>query len=101
MPDHLHWLMQLPEGGCLEDAMRGLKAHSGRRVNQVRGTPGEPVWQEGFHDRALRQEEDLRRAARYLVANPLRAGLVSDLGDYPLWDAVWVGGDPSNELIPT
>jgi hypothetical protein len=24
------------------------------------------------------------------VANPLRAGLVERLGDYPLWDAIWV-----------
>ncbi|MGH8334666.1 MAG: REP-associated tyrosine transposase, partial [Pseudomonas sp.] len=23
-------------------------------------------------------------------ANPLRAGLVEKLGDYPLWDAVWL-----------
>jgi hypothetical protein len=29
--------------------------------------------------------------ARYIVANPLRAGLVEHLGDYPLWDAVWLG----------
>jgi hypothetical protein len=28
--------------------------------------------------------------ARYVVANPLRAGLVQKLGDYPLWDAIWV-----------
>ncbi|MCZ6895303.1 MAG: transposase, partial [Gammaproteobacteria bacterium] len=26
----------------------------------------------------------------YLLTNPLRAGLVKRLGDYPLWDAVWV-----------
>jgi len=28
--------------------------------------------------------------ARYIVANPLRAGLVSRVGDYPLWDACWL-----------
>jgi putative transposase len=28
--------------------------------------------------------------ARYIVANPLRAGLVERLGDYPHWDAVWL-----------
>jgi hypothetical protein len=28
--------------------------------------------------------------ARYIVANPLRAGLVEHLGDYPHWDAVWL-----------
>ncbi len=43
-----------------------------------------------FHDRAMRKEEDLKAAARYIVANPLRAGLVERCGDYPLWDAVWL-----------
>ncbi len=28
--------------------------------------------------------------ARYIIANPLRAGLVGRVGDYPLWDAVWL-----------
>jgi len=32
----------------------------------------------------------LRRVARYVVANPMRAGLVKQIGDYPLWDAIWV-----------
>ena len=26
----------------------------------------------------------------YIVANPLRAGIVKHIGDYPLWDAVWI-----------
>jgi hypothetical protein len=33
---------------------------------------------------------DLQSVARYIVANPLRAGLVKHLGDYPLWDAIWL-----------
>jgi len=32
----------------------------------------------------------VQATARYIVANPLRAGLVERLGDYPLWDAVWL-----------
>ncbi|MBB5859537.1 hypothetical protein GGR69_001194 [Xanthomonas arboricola] len=28
--------------------------------------------------------------ARYLIANPLRAGLVARVGDYPFWDAIWL-----------
>ncbi len=41
-------------------------------------------------DHALRKDEDLVHLARYVVANPVRAGLVERLGDYPLWDAQWV-----------
>jgi len=43
-----------------------------------------------YHDRALRREYDVVRVARYIIANPLRAGLVDKVGDYPHWDAVWV-----------
>ena len=87
MPDHLHWLVQL-QTGSLEQLMRRIKSNSARQINQHLGTQG-PIWQPGYHDRALRQDEDLQSAARYIVANPLRAGLVKRIGDYPLWDAVW------------
>ena len=50
------------------------------------------VWQPGFHDRALRKNEDLVTASRYIVANPVRAGLVEHIADYPHWDAVWLTG---------
>ena len=46
--------------------------------------------QDGYHDHALRQEEDLRAVARYIIANPVRAGLVERIGDYPHWDAAWL-----------
>ena len=36
------------------------------------------------------EDEDMRAMARYIVANPLRASLVEHIGDYPLWDAVWL-----------
>jgi putative transposase len=48
------------------------------------------VWQTAYHDRAIRQEEDLEGIARYIVANPLRAGIVSSVRDYALWDAKWL-----------
>jgi len=88
MPDHFHWLIELQKGS-LGDLMCQVKSKSTRSVNGVTGRKGR-LWQTGFHDRALRKEEDLMKVARYVVANPLRAGLVKRIGDYPLWDAVWV-----------
>ncbi len=69
--------------------MQKTKSLSTKAVNQATGR-NVCLWQRGFHDRALRREEDLVKLARYVVANPLRAGLVEKLGDYPLWDAIWV-----------
>ncbi|MBM7062872.1 transposase [Pseudomonas sp. UL073] len=88
MPDHVHWLLAL-ERSDLGSLMKRLKARSSLVINRERGTRGQ-LWQAGFHDRALRREEDVRAVARYVVANPLRAGLVGRLGDYPHWDACWL-----------
>jgi REP element-mobilizing transposase RayT len=88
MPDHFHWLIELQECS-LSELMQKTKSLSTRGVNMSSGRTGS-LWQQGYHDRALRQDEDLVKLARYVVANPLRAGLVERLGEYPLWDAIWV-----------
>src|SRR5690606_4593738 len=82
MPDHFHWLLQLNE--------EGLSRVVGRVKRLTAGQLGRAIWQDGFHDRAVRDEDDLKAMARYVIANPLRAGLVESIGDYPHWDAVWV-----------
>ncbi|WP_460111520.1 REP-associated tyrosine transposase [Pseudomonas sp. S3_H04] len=87
MPDHFHWLIELRRGS-LSEVMQKTKSLSTKAVRQASGG-NSVLWQRGFHDRALRREEDLVKMARYVVANPLRAGLVEKLGDYPLWDAIW------------
>ena len=69
--------------------MQRIKGRSAISINRVFGNQGQ-LWQKGFHDRAIRKEEDLQAIARYVVANPLRAGLVNKIGDYPLWDAIWL-----------
>lgn len=89
MPDHLHWLMCLQEGSTLSGAVQKLKSMATRELHRRAGVQG-PIWQPGFYDRAIRREDDLPAIARYIVANPLRAGLVTSIRDYPLWDAVWL-----------
>lgn len=88
MPDHLHWLLTLRQGS-LSSLMKRIKARSSRRINQHLGLAGR-LWQPGYHDRAARSDDDLRAMARYIVANPVRAGIVATVGDYPLWDAAWL-----------
>ena len=89
MPDHFHGLVSLGTCGTLSDLMKQVKGASARLLNQRLGRKGS-VWQPAFYDHALRKDEDRIGTARYIVANPLRAGLVSRLGDYPHWDSVWV-----------
>ena len=89
MPDHMHWLVQLKSDRTLSDIMDTMKSRSARQINRHLRRRG-PLWQRGFWDRAVRQDEDLLAIARYIVANPLRAGLVKLPGGYPHWDSIWV-----------
>jgi len=89
MPDHAHWLVRLGENGDLARLVARLKSASARAANRVHGRNG-VIWQHGYHDHALRHDEDMRSAARYLIANPVRAGVAEEVGDYPFWNAVWL-----------
>lgn len=90
MPDHLHWLFSLGDKSTLSQIVSNVKRRSAYRINQRYNRTGCPVWQHGFHDYALRKEDEIIDLARYIVANPLRAGLVEKIGGYPFWDAVWL-----------
>jgi len=83
MPDHVHWLIQMTDDGNLSEMIRLYKAKVSIHLKQQ-------VWQRGFHDHALRDEEDVRDIARYIVANPVRAGICNRVGEYPHWDAIWL-----------
>jgi len=89
MPDHVHWMLQITGDADLSSIVQIVKSVSAHDLNRQLERRG-PIWQKGFHDHALRQEEDIRHAARYIIANPVRAGLVESVRDYPHWDAVWV-----------
>ena len=94
MPDHLHWLVALQDQLSLSEVMKSVKNYSSRKIGNFLRESGEvgdtQVWQDGYHDHAVREDEELVHIARYIVANPLRAGLVERIGDYPFWDAKWL-----------
>ena len=89
MPDHIHWLFQLVGERDLSRCINNMKSFAARQINRQVGRNGR-LWQKGFFDRAIRRDEDLASVARYIVANPVRAGLVSSVRDYSHWDAIWL-----------
>jgi len=88
MPDHVHLLLGL-KTVSLQKIMKRLKSRSAIQLNQEIGRSGR-FWSPGYYDHALRKEEDMLNIARYIVANPLRAGLVNRISDYPYWNATWL-----------
>lgn len=88
MPDHAHWLLQL-NSKSLSDTVQTIKSISSRRINILSTRTG-TLWQDGFYDQGIRAEDSLVDIARYIIMNPVRAGLVRSVREYPHWDAVWV-----------
>ena len=89
MPDHIHWLCIPPQNATLSAIMHSLKSWTANELKSHHNIQGQ-IWQTAFHDRAVREGEDIRSVARYIISNPLRAGLANNIGDYPHWDAVWL-----------
>jgi putative transposase len=47
----------------------GFKSAATARINTLRQTKGQPVWQERFHDRVIRDYEECRRIGAYIDLN--------------------------------
>ncbi len=88
MPDHLHVLLTLGESESLAHMMNRIKSVTSRAARSADSVE-HPVWMPGFHDRALRRSVDLRVVVRYVLANPIRSGLVESVDEYPYWGCVW------------
>ncbi|HMO05687.1 MAG TPA: transposase [Kiritimatiellia bacterium] len=83
MPDHLHLVVN-PGASGLSQAIRRLK---GRLTPWWRQHgDGRPLWQGGYFDHRLRSTESFTDKGRYIMQNPVRAGLVMHEKDWP-----WTG----------
>ncbi len=89
MPDHVHWLFQLGHRKSLAGVMQLFKGGSAYKINKYQQKSG-VLWRDSYYEHALRTETEVKNIARYIVANPLRAGLVKKISDYPHWDAIWL-----------
>lgn len=80
MPDHLHLIASPRIDGysvlAFADRFKALST----RLSWQFGRHGK-LWQPRFYDHVLRREEDLDRICEYILANPIRDGLVE--GDDP------------------
>ena len=90
MPDHVHWCIELGDVYPLVRVMNSVKAYTANGLRNLLDI-NEPIWQKGFHDRAARSFDNIEAVCRYVVANPLRAGIARSLGEYPHWDSIWRG----------
>jgi putative transposase len=49
-----------------------FKMTSAKRINELRGTPGVPVWQRNYYEHVIRDEKSFGRIQDYIQTNALR-----------------------------
>ncbi len=92
MPNHIHGIVWIvdnavatgPNVGAhgraplhrppqsLPSLIAGFKSAVTARINQMRGTPGAPVWQRNYYEHIIRTERALNAIRQYICDNPLR-----------------------------
>ena len=50
--------------------MAGFKSSVTKRINQIRNTPGEKLWQRNYYEHIIRNENELNRIRDYIIRNP-------------------------------
>ena len=89
MPDHLHLLITPLES--VEKSVQLIKGGFSFRAKRELQWNGE-IWQPGFTDHRIRDEEDWKRHLEYIRQNPIDARLVEDVVLYEFM------GFPSREF---
>jgi len=80
MPDHLHILLNPGDSNVsISRFIQTFKSQAGFLYKKQNGTP---LWQRGFYDHIVRENEDLIKIAQYILDNPVRKGLVEIAEQY-------------------
>jgi putative transposase len=82
MPDHVHLLIE----GLTDEADLGRVMHDWKQMTgfEWKQRSGGRLWQQGFCDHVLREENPVLGVVRYILNNPIRAGLVTEGQPYLL-----------------
>jgi putative transposase len=81
MPDHLHAVVEgQRDDADLKKFVSRAKQYSGYAYSQA---CGEKLWQRYGYEHVLRDSESTRSVVLYILENPLRAGLVQSIAEYP------------------
>jgi len=82
----MHALITIPGTLTVERAMQLIKGRFSFRARKELGFPGE-VWQRGFSDVRITDEDSFRQHSLYIGQNPIRAGLAEKANEFPYGSA--------------
>jgi len=59
-----------PESNSLGAIIGSFKSAVTKRINKLRNTPGQIVWQRNYYERIIRNEKELYQIRQYIIDNP-------------------------------
>ena len=89
MPNHIHGIVMINKNDnklganshsplqrmkpkSISSFIAGYKSVVTKRINQIRNTHRQPVWQRNYYEHIIRDEKDLNRIREYIVNNPVK-----------------------------
>ena len=93
MPNHIHGIIRIvdemarathrvaptgPPPGSISAVIGQFKSVAAKRINKLRGTQGNPVWQRNYYEHVIRNEDLLNRIRQYIRDNPTRWAMDRD-----------------------
>jgi REP element-mobilizing transposase RayT len=84
MPNHVHVVARIFPTHQLAEVLHSWKSYTAKEANRILGIRGS-FWQREYYDHLLRDDAEFERAVKYVVENPVKAGLKG-------WEWVWVRG---------
>ncbi len=81
MPEHVHLLITPAADVTIEHAVQLIKGGYSHALGEILGRKRE-IWQRGFTDHRIRDEQDLLRHKNYVRQNPVERGLVMSAEEY-------------------
>lgn len=87
MPNHVHVVfaplkIENEAPNSLSSIMQSLKGYTARKANQILEREG-AFWHHESYDHVVRDAAEHERIVRYILNNPVKAGLVADRRDWP------------------
>jgi REP element-mobilizing transposase RayT len=81
MPDHLHLFLQGTQPAC--NLLQFMKTFKIKTSREFATEQHRELWQKKYYDHILRESESGEGVCWYIWMNPVRAGLVKEVKDYP------------------
>jgi putative transposase len=105
MPDHTHAMVWFPDEHQIASCMQKWKEETSKQIASIYQQkftkywstldPEDPVWQPRYYGFNVFSQHKLREKLNYMHNNPVRAGLVKDICDWPWSSArLWHLGKP-------